>query len=284
MLPDLRDEGKRRPSNEKVFEDKVGNSPRKEWMNVHMIRLILSMLRNLIRTPRKIYSRILRKEALLQLGRVGSGFTFDPLTSLFATPKTIRVGANVFFNQNAYVSGDITIGNNVMFGPSVNLMSGNHLFGIKGKSPRWLALKLDNPENVATLVVEDEVWVGAGVTILGKVTVGIGAVVGAGSVVVADVAPFTISVGNPCRPVRLIFSDEELKEHLHLLGYSSNYADQVISRRRASVNHLGLRIVDQTGSVDRYYYKGKYCAPLLGDFSEARNRGGLLRATELEDQ
>jgi maltose O-acetyltransferase len=253
-------------------------------MNVHMTRFILSLLTKLVRAIRRIYSRILRKEALLQLGRVGSAFTFDPLTSLFYTPKTIRVGSNVFFNQYAYVSGDITIGNNVMFGPSVKLMSGNHLFAIKGKSTRWLAFQLDNPENVATLVVEDEVWVGAGVTVLGKVTVGIGAVVGAGSVVVADVVPFTISVGNPCRPVRLIFSDEDLKEHLQLLGYSSNFADQVISRRRASVEHLGLRIVDQTSSFDRYYYKGKYCAPLLEDFSEVRNGRELLRAAELEDQ
>ena len=130
-----------------------------------MTRLILSLLTNLVRTTRKIYSRILRKEALWQLGGVGSGFAFDPLTSLFLTPKTIRVGANVFFNQNAYLSGDITIGNNVMFGPSVKLISGNHLFGIKGKSTRWLRLEIDNPENVATLVVEDEVWVGAGVSI-----------------------------------------------------------------------------------------------------------------------
>ena len=247
-----------------------------------MTRLILSLLTNLVRTTRKIYSRILRKEALWQLGGVGPGFAFDPLTSLFLTPKTIRVGSNVFFNQNAYVSGDITVGNNVMFGPSVKLISGNHLFGIKGKSTRWLRLKIDNPENVATLVVEDEVWVGAGVTILGKVTVGIGAVVGAGSVVVADVAPFTISVGNPCRPVRLIFTDEDLKEHLQDLGYSSNYADQVVSRRRASVEHLCLRIVDQTGSFDRYYYKGEYCAPMKGKFAGARNGHELLRAAELE--
>ena len=171
-----------------------------------------------------------------------------------------------------------------MFGPSVKLMSGNDLFGIKGKGTRWLALKIGNPENVATLIVEDEVWVGAGVTILGKVTVGIGALVGTGSVGVADAMPFTISVENPCRPVRLIFSDEDLKEHLQLLGNSSKYADQIISRRRASVQHLGLRIVDQTGSFDRYYYKGKYCAPLLGDFCEARNGSELLRAAELEDQ
>jgi maltose O-acetyltransferase len=249
-----------------------------------MTRLILSLLLKLVGTTTKIYSRLLRQETISQLGSVGSSFTFDALTSFFITPNTIRIGSNVFFNREAYLSGDITIGNNVMFGPSVKLMSGNHLFAIKGKSMRWLALKIDNPENVATLVVEDEVWVGAGVTILGKVTVGIGAVVGAGSVVVGDVVPFTISVGNPCRPVRLIFSDEDLKEHLQLLGYSSNYADQVVSRRRASVEHLSLRIVDQTGSFGRYYYKGKYCAPLSGDFSSARNGGKLLQSADQEDQ
>jgi maltose O-acetyltransferase len=47
------------------------------------------------------------------------------------------------------------------------------------------------------IVIEDDVWLGAGVTVLPGRRIGRGAIVGAGAVVVTDVPPFAVAAGNP---------------------------------------------------------------------------------------
>ena len=70
------------------------------------------------------------------------------------------------------------------------------------------------------IIVEDDVWIGRGSTILSGVTVGKGAVIGAESVVVHDVPPYAIVAGNPARFIRYRF-DTEIVERLKSLDYSS---------------------------------------------------------------
>lgn len=53
-----------------------------------------------------------------------------------------------------------------------------------------------------------DTWIGAGAMIKPEVTVGNGAIVGAGAVVTRDVAPYTIVVGNPAAPLRRRFPEE----------------------------------------------------------------------------
>lgn len=56
-------------------------------------------------------------------------------------------------------------------------------------------------------IVGADVWVGQGVMIKAGVKVGVGAIIGAGSVVTKDIPPYTIAAGNPCRPIRMRFSE-----------------------------------------------------------------------------
>lgn len=70
------------------------------------------------------------------------------------------------------------------------------------------------------IIVEDDVWIGRGSTILSGVTVGKGAVIGAESVVVHDVPSYAIVAGNPARFIRYRF-DTEIVERLKSLDYSS---------------------------------------------------------------
>lgn len=53
-----------------------------------------------------------------------------------------------------------------------------------------------------------DVWIGQGAMVKAGIKIGTGAVIGAGSVVVKDIPPYAIAVGNPCRPIRLRFSED----------------------------------------------------------------------------
>lgn len=103
------------------------------------------------------------------------------------------IGLN-FHLQNCSLS----IGNHVMMGPNVKVIGGGHRFdridipmGHQGNLPK------------SSLTIEDDVWIGDSVMILGKChVIGHGSILGAGAVVAKDVPPYAIVAGNPARIVR----------------------------------------------------------------------------------
>jgi len=109
----------------------------------------------------------------------------------------IRVGNRVFINQNCtiYDLAEISIGDDVMIGPNVSIISAGHPVAPSQRS----ACVVGKP-----IVIERNVWIAAGATIVGGVTVGENSVVAAGSVVTRDVPPNTLVGGNPARVIRSI--------------------------------------------------------------------------------
>ena len=109
----------------------------------------------------------------------------------------IRVGRNVFINQNCtfYDLGGLDIGDDVMIGPNVSLITSGHPV-----SPTQRRASV----TAKPIVIERNVWIAAGATIIGGVTVGENSVVAAGSVVTKDVPPNTLVGGNPAKVVRSI--------------------------------------------------------------------------------
>jgi acetyltransferase-like isoleucine patch superfamily enzyme len=109
----------------------------------------------------------------------------------------IRVGRNVFVNQNCtfYDLGGIDIGDEVMIGPNVSLITSGHPIEPSRRRDGVVA---------RPIVIGRNVWIAAGATIIGGVTVGDNSVVAAGSVVTRDVPPDTLVAGNPARVVRSI--------------------------------------------------------------------------------
>jgi acetyltransferase-like isoleucine patch superfamily enzyme len=73
-----------------------------------------------------------------------------------------------------------------------------------------------HPASKGDIVVGNDVWIGRGATLLSGVTVGDGAVIGASSVVVRDVEPYTIVAGNPAKPIRRRFTDDEIAALLRI--------------------------------------------------------------------
>src|ERR1700733_9242300 len=129
-------------------------------------------------------------------GKVDDGFRLIP-PFYTAYGLEIRVGRRVFINQNCtlYDLAEISIGDDVMIGPNVSIISAGH------PVPPSLrrASVIGKP-----IVIERNVWIAAGATIIGGVTVGENSVVAAGFVVTKNVSPTTLVGGNPARVIRSI--------------------------------------------------------------------------------
>ena len=140
------------------------------------------------------------------LGSVGEHFYFQgPMQFNYGCHTFI--GDNFFANFNLMVmdDGPVHIGNNVMLGPNVSLLSSCHPLLPDER------LRLDYPDGHRSMsefargiTIEDDVWIAANVSVLDGVTIGKGAVVGAGSVVTRDIPAGWLAFGNPARAVRPI--------------------------------------------------------------------------------
>jgi len=131
----------------------------------------------------------------------------------------ISFGDDVTVGTNScFLSSDakLRIGNKVLFGPHVYIVTGNHQVNQIGEYITDVRKKTECCD--ADVIIEDDVWIGAGTIILKGVTIGRGSVIGAGSVVTKSTAPYSISAGNPCKMIKMRFSEEEIIEHEKILS------------------------------------------------------------------
>lgn len=127
------------------------------------------------------------------------GETIDESTTIFPPfhtnfGKFIQLGHNVFINHACSFLdlGGITIEDEVMIAPRVNITSENH--PVDADKRKTLV-----PEKV---IIKQNAWVGAGATILPGITVGKNAVVAAGAVVTKDVPANTVVAGMPAKVIK----------------------------------------------------------------------------------
>lgn len=114
---------------------------------------------------------------------IGADTTIGPFVEI---QRGVVIGEFCKISSHTFVCGGVTIGDRVFVGHGV--MFTNDLYPTTVPRPGYLV----------ETVVEDHVAIGSGATIL-PVTIGRGSIVGAGAVVVEDVPPFSIVVGNPAR-------------------------------------------------------------------------------------
>lgn len=140
------------------------------------------------------------------IGSIGEKYYFQgPVHFNYGCNTTI--GERFFANYNFTVLDDglITIGDDVMIGPNVSLMSSSHpLLYEEREKLRYPDGHVSMSEYAPPITIGDHVWIACGVTVCGGVTIGDGAVIGAGSLVVSDVPAGWLAYGNPCRPVHKI--------------------------------------------------------------------------------
>lgn len=153
-----------------------------------------------------------------QMKECGTNVSLHPSTSVYFGLNNLSLGNNVSIPRYAHIfctDAPLTIGNNVIFGPAPTIVTGDHRIDVIGQPIFFSYEKL--PENDAPVIIEDDVWVGAHVTILKGVTIGRGSVIAAGSVVNKSTLPYSISGGIPAKTIRFRFTIEEILEHERIL-------------------------------------------------------------------
>lgn len=132
--------------------------------------------------------------------KIGKNTNIHP-TVIIRESQNIFIGNNCYFNHNTILNGGkknakLIIGDFVQTGPNVAFYVANHSH-------------LDNGTPIINqgyyekdIVIEDDVWIGANSVILPGVTIGEGAIIGAGSVVNKDVSPYSICAGTPAKFIK----------------------------------------------------------------------------------
>lgn len=144
--------------------------------------------------------------------KVGNGVIFDPDGNY--SWETIEIGNKVFIGHGACFSAShatIRIGDGVMFGPEVCIMAGNHNVSTIGKMMCDVHEK--TPDDDKDILIAEDVWVGARAIILKGVSIGRGAIIGAGAVVTKDIPPYAVAAGTPARVLKFRWSAEQILQH-----------------------------------------------------------------------
>jgi acetyltransferase-like isoleucine patch superfamily enzyme len=117
--------------------------------------------------------------------------------------KFIKIGDNTAIGRNVTIStsesgrSPIRIGSNVMIAERVMIIGGNHEF-----SRVDIPMEKQGEGKQGSIIIEDDVWIGAGSIILTGSTIGKGTIIGAGSIVTKSIEPFSIVAGNPAKLIR----------------------------------------------------------------------------------
>ena len=146
--------------------------------------------------------------------RIGSQTRVETRIALERQEAKLSIGSRTFIGQ-----GQISCAHEISIGDDVLIAWGSTIFDHGSHSLRFSQRASDVTDWIrgnkdwsvvrsSPVRVEDKAWVGFGSIILPGVTIGEGAVVGAGSVVTKDVLPWTVCAGNPARQIRELTEDE----------------------------------------------------------------------------
>ena len=114
----------------------------------------------------------------------------------------IEIGEGSFLNHNIYLMdcAKIKIGKKCFIGPNCGFYTALHPLLIE---PRNEGLEMAKP-----ITLENNIWIGADVSIMPGVKIGEGSVIGAKSLVTKDIPAGVIAFGNPCKVVKRVVDDK----------------------------------------------------------------------------
>ena len=127
--------------------------------------------------------------------KFGENVNIEPKVIFYNLHKS-EIGNNSGIGMGSYI-GTVKIGNDVMMGPEVVILSLDHNYFDPSIPIRSQGVREDRP-----VVIEDDVWIGTRSIILPDVKIGKGSIIAAGSVVSKNVEPYSIVAGNPAKVIK----------------------------------------------------------------------------------
>lgn len=118
--------------------------------------------------------------------------------AFFGSGAGVRIGDNSSIGVRAEILGPVNIGRDVMMGPEVVILTNQH-----DSSRTTIPMIRQGLSRQAPVTIEDDVWIGYRAIIQPGVTVGVGAIIGAGAVVTKNVPPYAVVGGVPARVIRM---------------------------------------------------------------------------------
>jgi virginiamycin A acetyltransferase len=111
----------------------------------------------------------------------------------------VRIGKNSYINSGCviYSGNGVDIGNSVLVAANCTFASTNHEFASRSTVIRLQGFQPSR----GGIIVEDDVWIGAGAVLLDGAILRQGCIIGANSLVKGEVEAYSINVGNPLRRV-----------------------------------------------------------------------------------
>lgn len=162
-------------------------------------RIISRVALNLWNNSEFLIGYAVRHACLRRLGMKIKDVEIGPMVTVW-NPHNIVIGDRVTINENSLIVAGkyakIIMGSDVLIAHGVCIIAQNHRFDQIGKNIRQCGY------NEADIIIEDDVWLGAGATILKGVHIKEGAIIGAGSVVTKDVDPYTVVAGIPAKFIK----------------------------------------------------------------------------------
>lgn len=141
---------------------------------------------------------------------------FVDIAADIAFGKYLFIGKRTMLGPRLERIGSYTsIGPDCIIGPNNHPIDGLSTSAVF-YSPSWGVVSISSKAqfNKKDTVIESDVWIGSRSIVLGGVTVGVGAVIGAGSVVTKNVPPYAIVVGNPAKVIKYRFPEEKVRNLL----------------------------------------------------------------------
>lgn len=189
-------------------ESKTGRDIFEE--NKNIINLLVKIINCLpLKVKKKIFIFFRNKKGLSGLAiryiflkaiakKLGNNVSVHPGVYIF-NPENLTIENNVSIHPMCYIdaTGGIKIGSNVSIAHGTSILSSTHEYQESDTPIKYQKLKLGE------VIVEDNVWIGAKVTILYKNTISEGAVVGANSLVSKDVVANSIVGGTPAKVLKM---------------------------------------------------------------------------------
>ncbi len=148
-----------------------------------------------------------------EIGSIGEGFRIEqPFYCDFW--RNVTIGKRFFSNYNFMIlaPNKVVIGDDVKFAPNCGIYAAGHPFDTKDRKA--------GIEYTWPVKVGNNVWIGAGCSIIGGVSIGDDSVIAAGSVVIKDIPAGVLAGGNPCKVIRKLSSSDDEKYKYGFPGFS----------------------------------------------------------------